>query len=105
MVPLVMGLSTLIVSYIMIAIGPYLETVMSKISNGLLGLGGFGAFIYGIAHRLLVPSGLHHILNNFFWFQVGLTRHLLANMPMEIYLGFSQVIRQQVCIWQACIRL
>ena len=33
MVPLIMGLSTLIVSYIMIAIGPYLEMGMGKISN------------------------------------------------------------------------
>ena len=58
-------------SYIVIAIGPYLEMGMGKLSNWLLGLGGLGAFVYGIAHRLLVPSGLHHILNNFFWFQVG----------------------------------
>ncbi|MFD0697211.1 glucose PTS transporter subunit IIA [Paenibacillus sp. GCM10027628] len=70
-VPLVMGLATLIVSYIMIGIGPYLELGMGKLSGWLLGMGGFGAFLYGIAHRLLVPSGLHHILNNFFWFQVG----------------------------------
>lgn len=70
-VPLIMGLSTLVVAYIMITIGPYLEMGMGKLSNWLLGLGGIGAFVYGIAHRLLVPSGLHHILNNFFWFQVG----------------------------------
>lgn len=71
MVPLIMGLCTLVVSYVMIGIGPYLEKGMGIFSNWLLGLGGFGTFIYGIAHRLLVPSGLHHILNNFFWFQVG----------------------------------
>ncbi|MZQ81720.1 PTS glucose transporter subunit IIA [Paenibacillus sp. 5J-6] len=71
MVPLIMGMCTLIVSYVMIVIGPFLEDGMGKLSNWLLGLGGFGAFVYGIAHRLLVPSGLHHILNNFFWFQVG----------------------------------
>jgi len=70
-VPLVMGLATLIVSYVMIAVGPFLEMVMGKLSGALLGMGGFGTFLYGIAHRLLVPSGLHHILNNFYWFQVG----------------------------------
>src|SRR5690606_13565981 len=26
---------------------------------------------YGTIHRLLVPSGLHHILNNIVWFQIG----------------------------------
>ncbi|NEW05413.1 PTS transporter subunit EIIC [Paenibacillus sp. SYP-B3998] len=79
-VPLLMGLATLIVSYIMIAIGPYLEMGMSKLSSWLLGLGGFGTFLYGIAHRLLVPSGLHHILNNFFWFQVGAYKATDGNM-------------------------
>ncbi|MBD0379299.1 glucose PTS transporter subunit IIA [Paenibacillus sedimenti] len=79
-VPLVMGLATLIVSYIMIGIGPYLEVGMAKLSGWLLGMGGFGSFIYGIAHRLLVPSGLHHILNNFFWFQVGAYSTPTGNM-------------------------
>ncbi|MCD1257952.1 PTS transporter subunit EIIC [Paenibacillus athensensis] len=70
-VPICMGLATFLLSYVMIAVGPYLETGMNKLSNWLLGMGGFGAFLYGIVHRLLVPSGLHHILNNFFWFQLG----------------------------------
>lgn len=30
---------------------------MDLITKVLLGLGGFGTFIYGILHRLLVPSG------------------------------------------------
>jgi glucose-specific phosphotransferase system IIA component len=70
-VPFIMGIATLIVSYLMIGIGPYLQEAMQWLSNSILGLGGFGTFIYGIIHRLLVPFGLHHILNNFFWFQLG----------------------------------
>ncbi|SEB43719.1 glucose PTS transporter subunit IIA [Paenibacillus sp. GP183] len=70
-VPFIMGLATLIVSYLMIGIGPYLQEWMQWLSNTILGLGGLGTFIYGIIHRLLVPFGLHHILNNFFWFQLG----------------------------------
>ena len=30
-----------------------------------------GGFIYGTANRLLIPLGLHHILNNVPWFQLG----------------------------------
>jgi N-acetylglucosamine PTS system EIICBA or EIICB component len=30
-----------------------------------------GGFVYGTANRLLIPLGLHHILNNFPWFQLG----------------------------------
>jgi glucose-specific phosphotransferase system IIA component len=70
-VPFIMGFATLLISYLMIGIGPFLQLGMEKLSAWLLGLGGFGTFLYGIAFRLLVPSGLHHILNNFFWFQLG----------------------------------
>ncbi|NHN55624.1 PTS transporter subunit EIIC [Calidifontibacter sp. DB0510] len=30
-----------------------------------------GGFIYGTANRLLIPTGLHHILNSVPWFQLG----------------------------------
>ncbi len=71
MVPLIMGFVSLFAALIMIVLGPYLQQGMNGISSFILGLGGFGTFVYGIGHRLLVPSGLHHILNNFFWFQLG----------------------------------
>ena len=37
----------------------------------IIGLGEFGTFIYGVMNRLLIPLGLHHILNSVFWFQLG----------------------------------
>src|SRR5690606_22850254 len=48
-----------------------LEAAMYHGSGVLMQLGGFGAFVYGVLHRLLVPTGLHHVLNNLFWFQAG----------------------------------
>ncbi|WP_420872040.1 glucose PTS transporter subunit IIA [Cohnella rhizosphaerae] len=33
--------------------------------------GGFGIFLYGFLHRILVAFGLHHLLNHLFWFQIG----------------------------------
>ena len=33
--------------------------------------GAFGAFTYGVANRLLIPIGLHHILNSYVWFLYG----------------------------------
>ncbi|CAG7622420.1 glucose PTS transporter subunit IIA [Paenibacillus allorhizosphaerae] len=71
MVPLLMGLVIFILAGIMIQIGPMLESGMQALTNFILGLGGFGTFLYGVIHRLLVPSGLHHVFNNFFWFQLG----------------------------------
>jgi PTS system N-acetylglucosamine-specific IIC component len=31
----------------------------------------FGLFVYGVLNRLLIVTGLHHILNNVAWFIVG----------------------------------
>ena len=37
------------------------------------GMGGIGAGIYAFLNRLLIPTGLHHALNNVFWFDtIGL---------------------------------
>ena len=33
--------------------------------------GGVGAFIFSTLNRLLIPLGLHHILNNLVWFSFG----------------------------------
>ncbi|MFJ8669048.1 PTS transporter subunit EIIC [Streptomyces sp. NPDC093600] len=37
----------------------------------LIGLGAWGAGIFGVANRLLIPIGMHQFLNTFFWFQAG----------------------------------
>ncbi|MGW0119607.1 PTS transporter subunit EIIC [Streptomyces sp. NPDC003327] len=37
----------------------------------LIDLGAWGAAIFGIANRLLIPIGMHQFLNTFFWFQAG----------------------------------
>ncbi|MGW7368607.1 PTS transporter subunit EIIC [Streptomyces sp. NPDC054841] len=40
-------------------------------SKQLIDLGAWGAGIFGVANRLLIPIGMHQFLNVFFWFQVG----------------------------------
>jgi glucose-specific phosphotransferase system IIA component len=70
-VPLFMGFITIVVSVLMISIGPFLQNGLIHTGDWLLSLGGFGTFLYGVGYRLLVPTGLHHILNNMYWFQVG----------------------------------
>lgn len=70
-VPLFMCFATIVFSAVMIVIGPYIETGLTRFSQFLISFGGVGTFIYGVLHRLLVPTGLHHVLNNIFWFQAG----------------------------------
>jgi glucose-specific phosphotransferase system IIA component len=70
-VPLFMSFASLVFSYLFINISPWLSRGLTALSTFLLDMGGIGVFLYGMIHRLLVPSGLHHILNNVFWFQIG----------------------------------
>ncbi|MEV4946088.1 PTS transporter subunit EIIC [Streptomyces sp. NPDC053755] len=37
----------------------------------LIDLGAWGAAIFGVANRLLIPIGMHQFINTFFWFQAG----------------------------------
>jgi PTS system D-glucosamine-specific IIC component len=70
-VPLFMSVVTIFFSGLVVAFGPAVQRMFGEVGEFLLSLGGFGAFLYGFGYRLLVPSGLHHILNNVYWFQLG----------------------------------
>ncbi|HTY50367.1 MAG TPA: N-acetylglucosamine-specific PTS transporter subunit IIBC [Steroidobacteraceae bacterium] len=50
---------------------PYLEHGMDAVSRTIIGAGAPGLFAYGLLNRLLIITGLHHILNNLAWFIVG----------------------------------
>ncbi|MDB5454544.1 MAG: N-acetyl-D-glucosamine transporter [Caulobacter sp.] len=40
-------------------------------SRAIVGSGELGLFVYGALNRLLIVTGLHHILNNIAWFVIG----------------------------------
>ena len=44
---------------------------MDGLSRAVIGSGVVGLFVYGVLNRLLLITGLHHILNNVAWFIVG----------------------------------
>jgi N-acetylglucosamine PTS system EIICBA or EIICB component len=50
---------------------PSLEQGMDAMSRGILGAGSIGLFAYGVLNRVLIITGLHHILNNLAWFILG----------------------------------
>jgi len=49
----------------------YAQNGIDAFSHSIISLGEVGTFIYGTLNRLLIPLGLHHILNSVFWFQLG----------------------------------
>ena len=50
---------------------PLLARGMDSLSHAVLGAGSLGLFAYGVLNRVLIVTGLHHILNNIAWFLLG----------------------------------
>ena len=67
------GLISILVSVVLLFVWPVIFDALVAIGNGIAGMGGIGAGIYAFLNRLLIPTGLHHALNNVFWFDtIGL---------------------------------
>ncbi|WP_211747314.1 N-acetylglucosamine-specific PTS transporter subunit IIBC [Paenibacillus sp. Marseille-Q4541] len=70
-VPIITSISTIILAALLGMIWSPVQDAIALFGNWVVGLGGIGAFIFGTANRLLVPIGLHHVLNSIAWFQIG----------------------------------
>ncbi len=70
-VPIVTALVAIVVGVLAGYFWHYAQGAIDAFSNTIIGLGEVGTFIYGALNRLLIPLGLHHILNSVFWFQLG----------------------------------
>ena len=67
------GLVSIVVSIILVFVWPIIFGALVALGNGIVGMDGIGAGIYAFLNRLLIPTGLHHALNNVFWFDtIGL---------------------------------
>jgi PTS system N-acetylglucosamine-specific IIC component len=49
----------------------HLEHGMDVLSQTVLHAGALGLFAYGVLNRVLIVTGLHHIINNIAWFLLG----------------------------------
>ena len=48
-----------------------LDHGMDSLSRAVVAAGPVGLFVYGVLNRLLLVTGMHHILNNIAWFILG----------------------------------
>ena len=72
-VAIVAGVVSIIVSAVLLFVWPVLFAGLVALGKGIEGMGALGAGIYAFFNRLLIPFGLHHALNNVFWFDtIGL---------------------------------
>ncbi|WP_174280245.1 N-acetylglucosamine-specific PTS transporter subunit IIBC [Sphingomonas bacterium] len=70
-VPIVSGLAGLALALAFGLGWGGLNRGIDALSHALVAAGPFGLFVYGVLNRLLLVTGLHHILNNIVWFVVG----------------------------------
>ncbi|KQX47185.1 PTS sugar transporter [Paenibacillus sp. Root444D2] len=70
-VPLITSLVMVFLGVLMGFIWPPVQRGISVIGLWIVDNGNIGVFIYGMMNRLLIPTGLHHIINNIAWFQIG----------------------------------
>lgn len=70
-IPIATGISAVVIAEILGFIWPPIQTGLHAFSNWMASSGEIGLFLYGIFNRLLLVTGLHHVLNSLFWFQLG----------------------------------
>ena len=72
-VAIVTAVVSIVVSVVLLFVWPVIFGVLVALGNGIAKMDGIGAGIYAFLNRLLIPTGLHHALNNVFWFDtIGL---------------------------------
>ncbi|WP_106765940.1 PTS transporter subunit EIIC [Paenibacillus faecalis] len=70
-VPIITAVTTMVLATLVGMIWYPIQLAIAVFGNWVVELGGIGAFIFGTANRLLIPTGLHHVLNTIAWFQIG----------------------------------
>ena len=66
-VPIVTGFSATLLGVVLGYIWPYVERVFAALNSFIAAAGAVGDFCFGFFNRLLIPTGLHHVLNNYVW--------------------------------------
>jgi len=70
-VPIVCGFTGLALGLAFGVAWPTVEHGMDVTSQAVLGSESLGLFSYGVLNRVLIVTGLHHIINNIAWFLLG----------------------------------
>jgi PTS system N-acetylglucosamine-specific IIC component len=70
-VPIISSLVMVVVGLLFGLVWGPIQAALNTFGNVVVGLGAIGAGIFGFLNRLLIPFGLHHVLNAIAWFQIG----------------------------------
>ncbi|MFW6750511.1 N-acetylglucosamine-specific PTS transporter subunit IIBC [Pseudomonas glycinae] len=70
-VPIVTGFAAVGLGVVFGYIWPPIQHGINSFGALMMESGSLGAFVFGVFNRLLIVTGLHHILNNMAWFVFG----------------------------------
>jgi PTS system N-acetylglucosamine-specific IIC component len=70
-VPIVSGIAGLVLAVVIGTGFAAISSAIDQLSYGIAASGGAGLFLFGLLNRLLLVTGLHHLLNNIVWFVMG----------------------------------
>lgn len=71
LVPILTSFAAIVIGVVMALIYPFFNTGLTAVGNAVADNTVVGSGIYGTLNRLLIPLGLHHILNSIVWFIIG----------------------------------
>lgn len=70
-VPIVTGASCVVLAAILGYVWPPIQNIIYSFGEWLTTSGSIGVGLYGFFNQLLIPTGLHHVLNSLIWFVFG----------------------------------
>ncbi|WP_267379087.1 MULTISPECIES: N-acetylglucosamine-specific PTS transporter subunit IIBC [unclassified Sphingomonas] len=101
LVPILAGIAGLAVALPLGLTYGWISAGVDALSQGIVASGSWGLFAFGLLNRLLIVTGLHHILNNVAYFLVGdyhgqtgdLTRFFAGDPSAGVFMsGFFPVM-------------
>ncbi|OLS37012.1 PTS sugar transporter [Alkalihalophilus pseudofirmus] len=70
-VPIITAATMVLLAGIFGVVWPPIQEMINGLGQWIIDAGALGAGVYGFLNRLLIPIGLHHVLNSLVWFVFG----------------------------------
>jgi PTS system N-acetylglucosamine-specific IIC component len=70
-VPIITSLACIVLAAIFGYIWPVVQSGIDTTGKWMMSSGAIGLFSFGTLNRLLIPTGLHHVINSIAWFVFG----------------------------------